>query len=183
MTSALRTPEQPDITQARSAALREAGAAWSARVAADPKHAVIRPLARGVGGAGVATAIRAGGHEFVIDEPAGLGGQNTGPNPVELALAALVGCHVVVYRLYAEALGITIDEIEGRADGDVDVRKLLGIDESGRAGFSAVRASITISGPESPERYAELKEIVDAHCPILDLFQNPTPVTTTLSTR
>lgn len=175
--------ETPESIAERSAALQAAGAAWHERIAQDPKHALIRPSARGVGGAGVSTQIRTGGHELVIDEPTGLGGQNTGANPVELALAALIGCHVVVYRLYAEALGITIDEISGKADGDVDVRTLLGIEGGGRAGFSEIRASITITGPETAERYEELKDIVDAHCPILDLFQNPTPVVTSLITR
>ncbi|MEB4615625.1 OsmC family protein, partial [Leucobacter sp. M11] len=121
------TSESAETIAERSAALRAAGAAWTERIAADPRNALIRPSARGVGGAGVSTQIRTGGHELVIDEPAGLGGQNTGANPVELALSALIGCHVVVYRLYAEALGIQIDEISGKADGDVDVRTLLGL--------------------------------------------------------
>jgi hypothetical protein len=39
-----------------------------------------------------------------------------------------------------------------------------------------VRLDIAITGPESAERYEELKAAVDAHCPVLDLFANPTPV-------
>ena len=38
----------------------------------------------------------------------------------------------------------------------------------------------TVSGPESQDRYEELKQQVDAHCPVLDLFGNATPVTTEL---
>jgi putative redox protein len=34
-----------------------------------------------------------------------------------------------------------------------------------------------VTGPESAERYAELAAAVDQHCPVLDLFQNPVPVT------
>ena len=34
--------------------------------------------------------------------------------------------------------------------------------------------------PKRDERYAELHAAVDAHCPVLDLFANATPVTVTL---
>jgi hypothetical protein len=44
-----------------------------------------------------------------------------------------------------------------------------------------VRLAVTITGPETDARYQELREVVDAHCPVLDLFTNPTPVTTTVA--
>jgi putative redox protein len=50
-----------------------------------------------------------------------------------------------------------------------------------RPGFSAVRIEVTVTGPESPERYEELAAAVDQHCPVLDLFANPVPVTRTLA--
>lgn len=50
-----------------------------------------------------------------------------------------------------------------------------------RAGFSEVRLDIKLTGPESDERYDELRKTVDARCPVLDIFQNPTPVKTTVS--
>ena len=39
---------------------------------------------------------------------------------------------------------------------------------------------MTVAGPESEERYADLAAAVDAHCPALDLFQNPVPVSRAL---
>ena len=39
---------------------------------------------------------------------------------------------------------------------------------------------MTLTGPESEERYQYLRDVVDAHCPVLDLFQNPTPVSVTV---
>jgi hypothetical protein len=44
-----------------------------------------------------------------------------------------------------------------------------------------VRLAITLTGPETEERYQELRAAVDAHCPVLDLFVNPTPVAVTVS--
>jgi putative redox protein len=82
----------------------------------------------------------------------------------------------VVFRLYAHSLGIQVDDISVAAEGDLDARKLFGIDESVRAGFSDIRLTVTLTGPESKGRYQELRDVVDRHCPVLDLFANPTPV-------
>ena len=68
-----------------------------------------------------------------------------------------------------------------RVEGDLDIRGFLGFDDSVRPGLSAVRVEVTVSGPESPERYQELAAAVDQHCPVLDLFANPVPVTRTLA--
>ena len=48
-------------------------------------------------------------------------------------------------------------------------------------GFSGIRVEVTVAGPESEERYAELAAAVDDHCPVLDLFKNPVPVSRALS--
>lgn len=159
----------------RAARLTAAGAAWNERIAADAGAAQLtyRVTGRGIGAVG--TEIRAGKHRFIVDEPAGLAGDDAAASPVEYALGALVSCQVVVFRLYAQALGLTIDEIEITAEGDLDVRKLFGIDESGRAGFHDVRLKVDITGPDSAEQYENLREVVDAHCPVLDLFADPVP--------
>lgn len=35
---------------------------------------------------------------------------------------------------------------------------------------------MTIDSPASDEELQRLKQIVDSHCPVLDILQNPTPV-------
>lgn len=169
------------LAQDRAHRLVTAGATWGERIAADPAKARLsyRVTAAGVGS--VATRVTAGKHAFLVDEPAALAGDDIAASPVEIALGALISCQVVVYRLYAQALGIQVDEIDITAEGDLDVRKLFGLDEDVRAGFSAIRLNITITGPEPDQRYQELRATVDAHCPVLDLFANPTPVSVTLT--
>ncbi|WP_309104163.1 OsmC family protein [Microbacterium sp.] len=165
-----------DVTaEQRAERLTQAGTAWNERIAADPATAALtyRVTGRGIGS--VATEIQAGRHRFLVDEPGALAGDDAAASPVEYALGALVSCQVVVFRLYAQALGLTIDEIEITAEGDLDVRKLFGIDESGRAGFHDVRVTVDITGPDTPEQYENLRQVVDAHCPVLDLFANPVP--------
>jgi len=178
----LDSPAIPSSSAAeRAERLTAAGSAWGERIAADASAAQLTYVVHGQGQGSVATAVRAGRHEFVVDEPTALAGDDVAASPVEYALGALAACQVVVYRLYAQALGIRVDDIDLKAEGDLDARRLFGIDESVRQGFGAVRLSIAISGPETAERYDELRAAVDAHCPVLDLFANATPVTTVVS--
>lgn len=165
----------------RAERLTTAGEAWASRIAGDPATAHLTYRVNGAGTGSVATTITAGKHTFVVDEPDALAGDDVAASPVEFALGALISCQVVVYRLYAQALGIRVDDIDIKAEGDLDARRLFGIDESVRAGFSDVRLAITITGPETDARYQELRDVVDAHCPVLDLFANPTPVSVTVS--
>lgn len=95
--------------------------------------------------------------------------------------SALVGCQVVVYRFYAQQLGNPIDDIVIRAEADLDAARLFGAGESVRAGLSEVRLDIEHSGPETSERYDDLRAAVDEHCPVLDIFQNPTSVRTAVT--
>jgi putative redox protein len=173
----LNTLEVPSISaDERSGRLTSAGSAWGGRIAADQSAAHLTYRVSATGAGSVASTITAGAHQFVVDEPTSLAGDDVAASPVEYALGALISCQVVVYRLYAQALGIQVDDIDIQAEGDLDARRLFGIDESVRPGFGAVRLAITISGPETDERYQELRSVVDAHCPVLDLFANPTPV-------
>lgn len=128
----------------------------------------------------VASTISLGPYEVEVDEPPTLGGEAKAPNPVEYYLASLLSCQVVTYRFWAERLGIVVDDITAHAEGDLDVRGFFGLDDTVRAGFQQVRVVVKLTGPETPERYRELQKAVDAHCPVLDLTQHATPVTTRL---
>lgn len=176
-----QNPVIADVTpEERAQRLTDAGAAWSERIAADADNAELtyKVVGRGIGSVG--TEVRAGKHRFLVDEPGALAGDDAAASPVEYALGALVSCQVVVFRLYAQALGLTIDEIEITAAGDLNVQKLFGLDESGRAGFHDVRLKVDITGPNSAEEYAKLRAVVDEHCPVLDLFSNPVPTSSNL---
>ncbi len=160
----------------RSKRLIDAGAYWGETISKDTANAQLTYKVRGSGLGSVATKVQAGRHIFDIDEPAGLAGDDTAASPVEIALGAFIACQVVVYRLYAQNLGIAIDEINAVAEGDLDVRGLFGIDPNIRPGFSEIRLTVHVAGPDTDERYQELRRLVNANCPLLDLFANPTPI-------
>ena len=165
----------------RAARLTSAGQAWNDRIAASAKNAQLVFSAKGSAQGSVSSVITAGKHTFTVDEPAPLAGDDAAPNPVEYALGALISCQIVVYRLYAHNLGLTIENLEVSAEGDLDVRGLFGADDSVRPGLSAVRVTVDITGPDSDEAYQDLQTTVDAHCPVFDIFTNPTPIDVTVN--
>lgn len=162
----------------RDAALNGIVDATTAAVADEPTRAQVVFSATGEGVGRVATDIRIGGHRVTVDEPPALGGENSHPNPVETALAGLLSCQVVTYRFWAARLGVPLEQIRIETEGDLDVRGFFGLDEGVRPGFGEVRVRVTLVGPADPGRYRDLQEAVDRHCPVLDLFSNPTPVVT-----
>ncbi|SDF73418.1 OsmC family protein [Pseudonocardia oroxyli] len=168
-------------TTSRDLELRAIVDATAAAVADAPDKAAALFRATGDSGDGVRTDLRIGRHQVTIDEPPALGGQDAAINPVESALAALVSCQVVTYRFWAAKLGIPVDDVHVETEGDLDVRGFFGLDDAVRPGFGEVRLLVTLTGPAPAEDYARLKDAVDAHCPVLDLFRNPTPVASRLA--
>jgi uncharacterized OsmC-like protein len=125
--------------------------------------------------------LRTGRHSITVDEPPALGGEDRAASPVNQALVALASCQAITYRFWAEQLGIALDDVDVDVDADLDLRGFFGLDDTVRSGFGDVRVKVTPKGPETAERYDELARAVDAHCPVLDLFANATPVTTSLA--
>ena len=121
------------------------------------------------------TEVRIREFSLDVDEPPLIGGTDTGPTPVELVLAALGTCQEIVYATYARVLGIPIDGVEVTAEGRVDLRGFFGVADV-PAGFQDVSFTVDITSPATPEDVARLVEAVNAHCPVLDILQQPVSV-------
>lgn len=126
--------------------------------------------------AGLASEAAIRQFQLTVDEPEQLGGTDKGPNPVELVLAALGTCQEITYRLYADAMGIPVNGISIKLEGNLDLRGFFNVDPSIRAGYEPIDATVTIDSPASDADLARLKEAVDAHCPVLDIISKPVPV-------
>ena len=111
-----------------------------------------------------------------VDEPPALGGRDRAPNPVEYALAALATCQEITYRLHADALGIPLKDVSVQLEGDLDLRGFFGAAEGVRPGFLGITGTVRFDSDAPAADLERLKSVVDAHCPVLDLFNNATPV-------
>lgn len=115
-------------------------------------------------------------HNLTVDEPPSLGGSDAGPNPVELILAALGTCQEITYRAYATVLGIPLDSVSVKLEGDIDLRGFFAVDDSVRAGYEGIRGTVRIVSSASEEQLQLLRGAVNAHCPVLDIIAKPVPV-------
>ena len=116
------------------------------------------------------------GHRLVVDEPPQIGGEDAGPNPIELVLAALGTCQEITWRAFATAMGIPLNGVAVEVHGDIDLRGFFGLDDTVRAGFRGIEATVRVDSPASDADLARLQAAVNAHCPVLDMLTVPVPV-------
>ncbi len=161
--------------------LKDAIVAMQADLRANPDNALATFSAdsRQVEGLRSETKIRQ--FSVTVDEPETLGGTDTGPNPVELVLGALASCQEITYRAYAEALGIPLEAVSVKIEGNLDLRGFFAVKDGVRPGFQNVRGTVLLKSSASNADLARLKQVVDAHCPVLDILQSGVPVTLDLA--
>lgn len=125
---------------------------------------------------GFHSKINARKFEFISDEPENLGGQNEGPNPIEYVLGALAACQEIVIKAHAGQLGIEVKSVKVDVSGNLNLHGFFALSKS-RPGFTNVKYSTTIETEETdPVKLQKLKDITTTNCPVLDIIENPVPV-------
>ena len=119
-------------------------------------------------------------HEILSDQPHGFNGQNQGPKPSELVLAALAACQETTYRIYAEDMGINIDAISVKLTGTQDLRGFMALSEEVPAGFTNISGTVFIQSKASKSDLELLQKRVDKYCPVLDDLKRPVDVNLTV---
>ena len=125
---------------------------------------------------GFQTKIVIRNHEIISDQPFGFNGQNKGPKPSELILAALAACQETTYRIFAEDMNIHIGKISVTLMGTQDLRGFMALDDEIPAGFKNIRGQISIQSNATVEELQLLQQRVDQHCPVLDDLKRPLDV-------
>jgi putative redox protein len=116
--------------------------------------------------------VRAGSARFIVDEPLGVGGLGSGPNPYDLLSAALGACSVMTVRLYATRRkwpleGIRVNVIHHR---------------SGLDAVDAFHRKLQLEERLSVEQEQKLLAIA-AHCPVHETIRSThASIETTAST-
>lgn len=114
------------------------------------------------------------------DEPLGLGGDNTAPNPVEQVLAALGNCLAVGYAANASAAGIALKGLRIELEGDVDLHTFLGLGQD-NAGYSGIGVKVSIEADAERQDIEALHQKVVSTSPVGHTLQSPVPVSVELA--
>lgn len=115
---------------------------------------------------------------FVLegDEPPVLLGTDAGPNAVEAVLHAVASCLVVGFVYNAAVRGIRIESLELDLEGDLDLQGFLGLSETVRPGYEAIRVICRVKSEASDQALQELWKVAQNLSPVLDIVRNPVPV-------
>jgi putative redox protein len=106
-----------------------------------------------------------GRHLLVADEPAPLG-EDAGPSPYDLLLAALAACTVMTLKMYARRKGWPLQSVETR----LSTRKVHAADfdtceDDPNARIDLIERELVLRGELDDEQRARLIEIADK-CPV-----------------
>lgn len=114
--------------------------------------------------------------KFIMDEPAGLGGTDTGMNPVEAVLCALGSCQSIVVAAFAKAMDFTYESFRVELEGDLDPDGFTHKNENVRPGFQEIRFKFIFKTNEPMEKVEKFAEFVETTCPVGDMLKNGVPL-------
>ena len=166
----------PDMSGSMREFLDGARAALTERTELGCQATVVRAVLA----EGTTVDVTAGQHRLRADEPELAGGQDTGPNPDQLALASLAPCTAIIFRYWSELLEIPIDDVRVEVQGEGEAQRILGLVADGESAPD-VEMTVTVRGPASDADYALLHVEVEEHCPVLSLFPTAKPVVAQLA--
>ncbi len=114
---------------------------------------------------GFQVELTAGRHEFVADEPSGVG-TDTGPNPYDLLLSALAACKIMTVKLYARRKEWPLQQV----DVSLSTKKVYARDceeapTDPNARVDLIEGDITLHGDLTSEQRNRLAEIAEK-CPV-----------------
>ncbi len=126
---------------------------------------------------GLTMACKSREFELILDEPADLGGNNEGMNPVECLLNAIGACKGIVARSFAPAHGLDIKGIKIELSGILNPDGFMGKDKDAKIGFSSITTRYTFDSDEDLDKLEEFTKFVDRTCPVMDTIINAPELT------
>ena len=120
-------------------------------------------------------------HKIVADEPHELLGGDSAPNPQELLMAAFNACITVGYVAGAALKGITLESLEIRTRGQLDLRGFLGLSDAVAPGYEAIDYEVRIKGDGSRDQFEEIHQTVIKTSPNYFNLSRPIRMNPTLS--
>ena len=110
--------------------------------------------------------LRSASHEWRADEPADLGGGDTGPNPYEILLSSVAACTCITLSMYCQRKGWKLHSVSAHYEHDrVHARDCEDCEADASGYIDRVRSQIFIEGEFDDEQQARLEEIA-RRCPV-----------------
>jgi putative redox protein len=126
-----------------------------------------------------AQLVTSGSHTLTADEPESAGGDDAGPNPYALLLAALGTCTAMTLRLYADRKGIPLKRTTVRLRHDRIYARDCADCETDKGMLSEISRDIHVEGELDDAQRARLLEIAD-RCPVHRTLTSEIVIRTTL---
>jgi putative redox protein len=117
------------------------------------------------GGGKFQNTISVGPHRLLADEPAAVGGMDSGPGPYDLLLSALGACTSMTMRLYAERKKLPLDRVTVTLSHEKIHAEDCAECETKTGLLDKIERVIGIDGNLDAEQRAKLIEIADK-CPV-----------------
>ena len=114
-------------------------------------------------------------HVIISGSPPGLGGEDKGPSPLLITLAAIGSCIGTVIKFWAVKDDIKIDNIDISMRASIN---LCGIFDIGghKAAFSNFKPVVRLTTKEDKAKIDALLKNVEAHCPAFFLCRDQNPI-------
>ncbi len=128
---------------------------------------------------GYQVEIEAGRHQFIADEPAGIG-DDAGPGPYDLLLSALAACKIMTVQMYARRKGWPLEGVEAWLNSDkIHARDCEDCESDPDSQVDLIEAELSFQGDLTVEQIERLGEIAD-RCPLHRTLTSETKVRTTI---
>jgi putative redox protein len=115
---------------------------------------------------GFKVEISNGNHRWFADEPADLGGTDSGPNPYEMLLGSVAACTAITLSMYAQRKDIRIDAISVRYHYEkVHADDCSFCDDDSSGFIDTVRSEIFVDGAFTEAQRERLAEVA-TRCPV-----------------
>lgn len=163
-------------------------AAWAERYIDGEEKSFVLPLPGPKGAVSIAETgagkfqqeVVSGHHRLFADEPADVGGLDSGPSPYDFLNAALGACTSMTLRLYADHKGLPLESVKVYVSHDkIHAEDCVDCAEGRTGRVDVFEREIEIEGPLDAAARARLIEIADK-CPVHKSLETRSKIRTRL---